>query len=92
MSAIPNKYLSTKMKDVLNEIISSRENITCWYKLNDDGSTEYNHYEKSWVTVDKPNILSENSVDQKQWKNLNWKKKFAILYDNTIFEKRNFEE
>ena len=92
MSAIPNKYLSTKMKDVLNEIISSRENITCWYKLNDDGSTEYNHYEKSWVTVDNPNILSENSVDQKQWKNLNWKKKFAILYDNTIFEKRNFEE
>lgn len=92
MSVIPNKHLSTEMKNALNEIISSREKITCWYKLNDDGSTEYNHYEKSWVTVDKPNILSENSVDQKQWKNLNWKKKFAILYDNTIFEKRNFEE
>lgn len=92
MSAIPNKYLSTEMKDALNEIISSREKITCWYKLNDDDSTEYNHYEKSWVTVDKPNILNKKSVEQKQWKNLNWKKKFAILYDGIIFEKRNFED
>lgn len=47
MSAIPNKYLSIEMKDALNEIIASREKITCWYKLNDNGSTEYNHYEKS---------------------------------------------
>lgn len=89
---IPNKYLSIEMKNALDEIISSKQKITCWYKLNDDRTTEYNHYEKSWVTIDKPNILSKDSVEQKQWKNLNWKKKFAILYDGTIFEKRNFED
>lgn len=89
---IPNKDLSNEMKNALDEIISSKQKITCWYKLNDDGTTEYNHYENSWVTVDKPNILSKDSVEQKQWKNLNWKKKFAILYDGTIFEKRNFED
>ena len=89
---IPDKYLSIEMKNALDEIISSKQKITCWYKLNDDGTIEYNHYENSWVTVDKPNILSKDSVEQKQWKNLNWKKKFAILYDGTIFEKRNFEE
>ena len=89
---IPDKYLSIEMKNALDEIISSKQKITCWYKLNDDGTTEYNHYENSWVTVDKPNILSKDSVEQKQWKNLNWKKKFAILYDGTIFEKRNFED
>lgn len=89
---IPNKDLSIEMKNALNEIISSKQKITCWYKLNDNGTTDYNHYENSWVTVDKPNILSKDSVEQKQWKNLNWKKKFAILYDGTIFEKRNFED
>ena len=89
---IPNKDLSIEMKNTLDKIISSKQKITCWYKLNDDGTTEYNHYEKSWVTVDKPNILYKDSVEQKQWKNLNWKKKFAILYDGIIFEKRNFEE
>ena len=88
---IPNKDLSIEMKNALDEIISSKQKITCWYKLNDDGTTEYNHYENSWVTVDKPNILFKDSVEQKQWKNLNWKKKFSILYDGTIFEKRNFE-
>ena len=92
LTLIPNKYLSNEMKNALDEIISSKQKITCWYKLNDDGTTEYNHYENSWVTVDKPNILSKDSVEQKQWKNLNWKKKFAILYDGTIFEKRNFED
>ena len=89
---IPDKYLSIEMKNALDEIISSKQKITCWYKLNDDETTEYNHYENSWVTVDKPNILSKDSVEQKQWKNLNWKKKFAILYDGIIFEKRNFED
>ena len=89
---IPDKYLSIEMKNALDEIISSKQKITCWYKLNNDGTTEYNHYENSWVTVDKPNILSKDSVEQKQWTNLNWKKKFSILYDGTIFEKRNFEE
>lgn len=89
---IPDKYLSNEMKNALDEIISSKQKITCWYKLNDDGTTEYNHYENSWVIVDKPNILSKDSVEQKQWKNLNWKKKFSILYDGIIFEKRNFEE
>lgn len=94
---IPNKDLSIEMKNALDELISSKQKITCWYKLNDDGTTEYNHYENSWVTVDKPNILYKDSVEQKQWKNLNWKKKFAILYNGpifngTIFERRNFEE
>ena len=89
---IPDKNLNIEMKNALDELISSKQKITCWYKLNDDGTTEYNHYENSWVTVDKPNILSKDSVEQKQWKNLNWKKKFAILYNGTIFERRNFEE
>lgn len=91
MTQFPNHCISKEIKNILEQIISSRQ-ITCWYKLNDDGSTEYNHYENSWVNLDKPNILCETSVDQKQWKNLNWKKKFAILYKNTIFEKRNFED
>ena len=44
---IPDKYLSIEMKNALDEIISSKQKITCWYKLNDDGTTEYNHYENS---------------------------------------------
>lgn len=92
MILFPNQVMTIEMKNALDKIITSKQKITCWYKLNDDGSTEYNHYENSWVTLDKPNILFKDSVEQKQWKNLNWKKKFAILYDNTIFEKRNFEE
>ena len=76
---IPNKDLSIEMKNALDEIISSKQKITCWYKLNDDGTTEYNHYENSWVTVDKPNILYKDSVEQKQWKNLNWKKEISRI-------------
>ena len=71
--------LQKEIKNALDEIISSKQKITCWYKLNDDGTTEYNHYENSWVTVDKPNILFKDSVEQKQWKNINWKKKFQGL-------------
>ena len=37
---IPNKDLSIEMKNALDEIISSKQKITCWYKLNDDGTTE----------------------------------------------------
>lgn len=88
---IPNKDLSIEMKNALDEIISSKQKITCWYKLNDDGTTEYNHYENFWVTVDKPNILFKDSVEQKQWKNLNWKKKYAILYDGTIFDQKQWK-
>lgn len=92
MTPFPNHCISKEMKLALNQIFSSRQKITCWYKVNDDGSLEYNHYENSWITLDKPNILCDTSVEQKQWEKLNWKKKFAILYNNTIFEKRNFEK
>lgn len=81
-------------KEIINAIkktASFKYKITCWYREKENGDLEYNHYENSWSDLNKPVILCHDSIEQKQWEKLNWKKKFALLYDGIIFEKRNYE-
>lgn len=82
--------VSKEIITAIKKTASLKYKITCWYREKENGEVEFNHYENSWSNLDKPIVLYD-SVEQKQWENLKWKKKFAILYDGIIFEKGGYE-
>lgn len=51
--------------------------ITVWFKKNDDGKFDYNHFEDGHVTAEHPTPLHESH--KKAWARGHWKSEHAYL-------------